>query len=135
MDSRRLLTLVLASHLLVACAAMQPAHDTIAYYGRVEGREAKDGGGSLEYGIYRPGMGGAIGGAVASVIATRNQLPAYLLYYIRKPEGDLQAVQINSNVVYDVGQCIEVVVAKEHAEKQFWKYGEASIRPSTSCRT
>lgn len=126
LPSRRLL--IPAVMFLSSCATPSPTHTELAFTTRVVERQEVSAtpAGPSKQGIYRPGMGGAVGGLVAGLLSgPSGATPAYWGYTFKMSDGSTRYAP--SLVEYQVGDCLSVftepakasTVAVEHDAKPF----------------
>ena len=82
-------------------------------------------------GGYRPGMGGAIGGAFAAIATELGATPEHKTYSVQLKDGSIKPAPVAAD--FDIGQCVDAFVPKSLASAPYWKFGEITLKPSTSC--
>jgi hypothetical protein len=112
-------------------AASQNPNDVLVARGRVTARSDIAAQHNRSTGIIPPGMGGAIGGAVAGLLSNFSGTPAYSQYTIRENNGSDD--YIDSFADLKIGECVEAYVDKARADEPRWKRSEVRFVPSKSC--
>jgi hypothetical protein len=128
--AKRILCIV-APATIAACATTGGAQDTIAVVGRVDETFDAAADAPSSPGVYRPGMGGAIGDAVAGVLMRSGKEPAHTIYVVKLADETKRYVRQRERLA--VGVCVSVVTEKAKIAQESWKYGEASLRLSKEC--
>ena len=83
-------------------------------------------------GIYRPGMGGAVGGLVFALLPKPGERPAFMWYVVKaNPPGE-RVVRVAFREAFEVGSCVDVLVEKVTGYAAFF-LDDASLRLSTAC--
>ncbi len=126
-------TLLATLAVLNGCAAPSEPHPMLAITARVTEREHFEGGPAKpgSTGIYRPGMGGALGGLVAGVVSGARKAPAYWSYTIKSSDGSTRSLSILEE--YDVGACISVFTTSDMARYAWWSMSEVTVRVAPRC--
>ena len=87
-------------------------------------------------GMYRTGMGGAVGGAAAGLFAAvkprPGAQPAYFSYTLRL-KGEPSEVRVAYVGELPVGACVEVLTDDPKATMKVYNYGTAVLRPAAGC--
>jgi hypothetical protein len=117
--------------LQTSCASSSNSPPTIAAVGRITETAEVPAGDSPSQGIYRPGMGGAIGGAVAGLANALRTDPAHTIYVIQVANGSKRYVR--SQEKWAIGACVAITTERTHAGQGTWKYGEASLSAAITC--
>ena len=126
--------LPLCSMLALGCAAVPDAnHTAVASIGRVVNRFDVSESSPKPMGAYQPGMGGALGGAMAAVLPRIDGKGAYLGYEVLDQERGVKIAFYTSSR-FEIGQCVEVLTSQENVKVETFLKGEASIRSSARCK-
>ncbi len=115
---------------LAGCATTNSPKDAVVFTGRIESSEAmaaKPG----STGIYRPGMYGAVGGAIAGAVAALGGDPEFKVYVLRSNGGVTRALAATSE--HAIGACVSAWVEGAKEYEPTWKVGEVELRPATDC--
>ena len=132
------LALMLATaSLLAACAApsRRPSdegpHDARVFTGRID---SVAGAAAIRTGsgAYRPGMGGALGGAVAGILQSIPVQNEHFTYSVMTNEGVIKPAPTADK--FNVGDCVDAFVSKNKTGEAYWLFGEISLRPSKDCK-
>jgi len=126
----------LGAALLAACATAPSAslHATTVLVGRVEFRALLPAKERTDMGIYRLGMGGALGGLVAGIIAGIPVEGERNTYDIRPDENKDRKINVYSKLIFEVGQCVEVLSTSDRKDQDWFLLEQVTLRPSTKCR-
>ena len=84
-------------------------------------------------GAYRPGMGGALGGAVASILQSIPIQDEHFTYSVMTNERGIKPAPTADK--FNVGDCVDAFVSKNKANEAYWLFGEISLRPSKDCKS
>jgi hypothetical protein len=84
-------------------------------------------------GAYQPGMGGALGGAVAAVLPRIDGKGAYLGYEVLDQERGIK-IAFYATSKFEIGQCVEILTSPENVKVENFLKGEASTRNSDRCK-
>jgi MFS family permease len=125
----KIATLAISVLAIVGCATTA-SHDTIAVSGRIA--ETFDAAATTaSQGIYRPGMGGALGGVIAGLITAARTEPAHTIYVLALSDGTKRYVRDRAQI--KVGTCVAVLTESSRLGQESWMYGEASLQGSNKC--
>ena len=119
-----------AALLLFGCATTGASHTTVEAIGRITEKtfaEARAG----DPGAYRPGQGGAVGGAIAGILIGLNGTPAHTKYVVKQNDGAERLVPSTQDIA--VGTCVAVMVDSANKGHWYLKLGEATLAPSDAC--
>jgi hypothetical protein len=117
--------------LLAGCATTGGTHDSVAVVGKVLETFEVSAEGPSSAGAYRPGMGGAVGGAVAGLLMWSGKDPAHTIYVVKLPDDSKRYVRQQGKV--NIGDCVAVLTEKPKIGQESWLYGEASLKQSKDC--
>lgn len=125
-----------AAALLAACATVpaQSAHTATVMIGKVEYKALLPAKERTDMGIYRPGMGGALGGLAAGIIAGIPVEGERSTYDIRSQEEPSRKINVYSQLVFEIGQCVEVLSTADRTGQEWFSLDQVTLRPSSKCR-
>lgn len=107
-------------------------HESVIGFGRVlEAHEAAAMSGRSDMGVYRPGMGGAVGGLVAGIIMSIGSESAHTVFVVELSNGTKRWVR--STEKFAVGACVEVRASLAKASETSFALEEASLLSSKEC--
>lgn len=113
------------------CASTNQAVDTLVFTGRIVETRAVAAVPRSDMGIYRPGMGGALGAVTALALSHLSGTASYNVHTIKDREGVVQSMPTQSE--HAVGSCVGAWVERSMVRHPYWNLGEVALRPSTTC--
>ena len=123
--------LAVATLSLASCAmSMSSSHSLLAFTGRVTEIQSTTGT-TADMGVYRPGMGGAVGGLVAGIMSAARSTPDHSVFVIQTSEGAQRTARTKDT--FKVGECVSIFTAPNNATGSPWNYGEATLKSSSTC--
>ena len=124
---------VVAALTIAGCAtssSQAPQHTARAFLGTVTERQEVVAV-PRSSGVYRPGMGGAVGGLVAGLVTNLGGTPAHWRYVVKTPDGSDRSVHATDQ--FGVGDCVAIYTAPSNTTSPPWNLGEATVKLESGC--
>jgi hypothetical protein len=109
-------------------------HTTTVLIGRVEYKALLPAKPRTDMGTYRPGMGGALGGLVAGIIANVPVEGEKNSYDIRSHSDKDRKINVYSKLDFEVGQCVEVLSTTDRRDQEWFLLEQVTLKASVKCR-
>lgn len=87
--------------------------------------------GGHDMGIYRPGMGGAMGGLMVGLLSSIGSERAHNIYVVQLADGSKR--WIRSSEPFAVGACVSIRTSQSLVKETSLPLDAAQLLPATSC--